>query len=58
MTLYLDEVAGHADLMEKQADTVKGSESDGDLNWMIRQAERRIDAARKAFLTHRASHPK
>jgi hypothetical protein len=58
MTLYLDEVARHADLMERQARLVPDSESGEDMNWLIRQSERRIDEARKAFLAHRANHPK
>ena len=58
MTLYLDEVARHADLMEKQDELTGGGESDADVNWTLRHAERRIDAARQAFLAHRATHPK
>lgn len=57
MALYLNEVTRHTDLMEKQTNMIPGSQSDKDMNWMIRRAEMRIDEARKAFLKHRASHP-
>jgi hypothetical protein len=52
---YLREVARHAALLEERSE-LQGDVDPGDINWLIRQAEWRIQEARREFSAHRANH--
>lgn len=53
--LYLGSVNRHTKLVEELAALQDGHDP-GDINWLIKQTEWRVQEARKTFLAHRASH--